>query len=313
VRLPAGFVSRPATWDDLDAVVTLVKACDLADAGVEDPVREHLEEDWRTAPGELDRRTLLAFAPGGDLAGLAQVFGFNPELSLDAWVRVHPEHRRRGLGAGLLEWTESRARSLVPEGARSKLVNSIPVEDRAGERLLVRRGYAPVRIFWHMERELAGPVEPARIPDGIRIRRYRAEDDADALYDTIEEAFTDHWGHEPHPREEYRERFERLDHGLVWVALEAREMVGALIARTIEGGSGWIDDLGVRRPWRGRGIGRALLLEAFAELARRGTATVALNVDSASRTGATRVYESVGMRMRRAWNLYEKPLPADVS
>jgi hypothetical protein len=46
VILPAGYSSRPAGWDDLDAVVTIFNACDLADVGYEEPMREHLEEDW---------------------------------------------------------------------------------------------------------------------------------------------------------------------------------------------------------------------------------------------------------------------------
>jgi mycothiol synthase len=310
VSLPAGYARRPATWEDIEPVAALVKACDLADAGVVDPVREHIEEDWRT--GDLDRHTALAFAADGELAGLAQVFGFNPDLSLDLWIRVHPRHRGRGLGSGLLSWAEDRAGELAPAGARPKLYNSVPAEDVAGARLLVARGYEPVRVFWHMERAFDGPVEPPLVPEGIHVRSYRDETDADPVYAALEEAFADHWGYEPYPREAHRERFERIDRGLVWVALAGEETAGALVARSLEG-SGWVDDVGVRRPWRGRGIARVLLLTSFAELAARGLPSVALNVDSENRTGATRLYESVGMRVRRAWDVYEKAPAADIS
>jgi mycothiol synthase len=225
---------------------------------------------------------------------------------------VHPDHRGRGLGAELLGWAEAAARGFVPVGAASKLYNSIPSEDEAGDRLLVARGYEPARVFWHMQRELDGPVTLSPVPEGIRIRTYRPEADATAVYEALEEAFAEHWGYEPYPLEAHTERFERQDRGLVWVALEGDDVVGVLVARTVED-SGWIDDLGVRRPWRGRGIGRALLLAAFAELAARGLPTAALNVDSVNQTGAPRLYGSVGMHVRRAWRVYEKPLEADVS
>jgi mycothiol synthase len=307
VRLPPGYATRPAGWDDLDAVVALVQACDLADAGVVDPVREHIDEEWRIAKDGLEPHVLLVHAGDGSLVGLAQVFGLNPELSVDAWVRVHPDHRSRGLGTALAAWTEDRAPGLVPPGASSKLYNSIPLEDEAGDRLLVARGFAPVRVFWHMERIFDGDPEPAEVPPGCEIRTYSHPADAETVHDVLEDAFTDHWGYEPYPRDLAMEQLSRRDPGLIWVATFEGSAAGALIARMLED-TGWIDDLGVRRPWRGRGMARALLRQAFAELARRGIVTVALNVDSENTTGATGLYESVGMRARRAWRVYEKPL-----
>jgi mycothiol synthase len=307
VRLPPGYASRPATFDDLDDVAALVQACDVADAGFADPVRDHLNEDWLTARHGLEPHVLLAHAPDGTLVGLAQVFGLNPELSLDAWVRVHPDHRARGLGTALAAWAEDRAAGLVPPGASSKLYNSIPLEDEAGDGLLTARGFAPVRVFWHMERVLDGDVEPLEMPPGCEIRSFVHPADAATVHDVLEDAFTDHWGYEPYPRDIALEQFARRDPGLIWVATCQGSAAGALIARALED-TGWIDDLGVRRPWRGRGIARALLRTSFAELANRGIGTVALNVDSENTTGATRLYESVGMRARRAWRVYEKPL-----
>ena len=73
---------------------------------------------------------------------------------------------------------------------------------------------------------------------------------------------------------------------------------------------GWIDDLGVRRAYRRRGIAEALLKTAFAELYRRGERRVGLGVDAESPTGATRVYERAGMRTLWHAIVYEKELRA---
>ncbi len=307
MRLPAGYASRPAGWDDLDAIVALSKACDLVDAGVEDPVREHIEDDWRVPGVDLERQTSLVLARDGSVAAYANVFGLNPHLSVEAWVRVHPAHRGRGIGGSAIDWTQERARELVPAGAASKLYNSVPSTDEAARRLLADRDYRQVRIFWHMERELSGTIEPARPPEGIELRTYRHEEDADAYFDAIEEAFADHWGFEPYPREVHMDEILRYDRDLLWLALDGVEIAGGLMAKTVEG-RGWVDMVAVRRPWRGRGIARSMLLTSFAALAGRGLGSVALNVDSESRTGATRLYESVGMHVRRAWDLFERPL-----
>jgi ribosomal protein S18 acetylase RimI-like enzyme len=51
-----------------------------------------------------------------------------------------------------------------------------------------------------------------------------------------------------------------------------------------------------------------LLLQAFKEFRARGFREVGLGVDAASLTGATRLYESVGMRVTAQFDIYEKQL-----
>ena len=66
--------------------------------------------------------------------------------------------------------------------------------------------------------------------------------------------------------------------------------------------------LGVRRPWRRRGIALALLHHAFGELYRRGKHRVVLGVDSQSLTGALRLYERAGMHVQLQYDNYELEL-----
>jgi ribosomal protein S18 acetylase RimI-like enzyme len=75
-------------------------------------------------------------------------------------------------------------------------------------------------------------------------------------------------------------------------------------------GHGWVNSLAVRDAWRRRGIGEALLRAAFAAFRERGTTTVVLNVDRDNTTGATRLYERAGMRLRRRWLVVAKTLTA---
>src|SRR6266487_313046 len=94
---------------------------------------------------------------------------------------------------------------------------------------------------------------------------------------------------------------------LFLIAEDFEEVVGMQTAVRF-GDVGWIDIVGVRRPWRRRGVARAMLVRGFADLAARGCRSVRLNVDAGNETGATHLYEDVGMTIRRAWDLYERPI-----
>ena len=59
-------------------------------------------------------------------------------------------------------------------------------------------------------------------------------------------------------------------------------------------------------PARGQGIGAALLRRSFADFAARGVRGLYLAVDAESPTGATALYERVGMSVVKRWDLWER-------
>ena len=126
----------------------------------------------------------------------------------------------------------------------------------------------------------------------------------------VEEGFAEHWGHEPHDFEHWQTvNFGQpwFDPSLTYLVREGDQVVAAEI-NAIRFGNGWIGHLATLKPWRGKGLGRALLLEAFGELYRRGERRIALAVDAGNETGATHLYESVGMRIAWQADVYEKSL-----
>ena len=74
--------------------------------------------------------------------------------------------------------------------------------------------------------------------------------------------------------------------------------------------TGMVDVLGVRRPWRQKGLGLALLHNTFGEFLRRGYKRVGLGVDTQNLSGATRLYKKAGMEVDREFVVYEKELRA---
>ena len=165
-----------------------------------------------------------------------------------------------------------------------------------------------------MEIELDEPPERSEWPEGITVRPFRRGADDRALYDAHQDAFRDSWDFQPEPYGEWRHYFlesEVADRDLYFLATAHDEIAGFAVCRVRvrdERELGWVTLLGVRRPWRRRGLGLALLRHSFGEFHRRGLSRVGLGVDAASPTGAVGLYERAGMRVVQRRDTYEKPL-----
>jgi ribosomal protein S18 acetylase RimI-like enzyme len=220
---------------------------------------------------------------------------------------VHRERRGRGLGSELVDRSEERLRALGVR--RVHAVTLAP--DVAAEPLLTGRGYREVRRFWEMTIELGDdpPPEP-QLPEGLQIEPFSSEV-AHGFHAALEEAFGDHWEFQPTSFEQWWDRqIKKPDHDpTLWFLVRSDEDVVAATRNDPErSGGGWIGAIGVRRAWRGRGLAKALLLHSFGEFHRRGQRRVGLGVDSENATGATKLYESVGMVVDSEQVVWEKGL-----
>jgi ribosomal protein S18 acetylase RimI-like enzyme len=136
--------------------------------------------------------------------------------------------------------------------------------------------------------------------------------DARPVYEAHQESFKDHWETTRMPFEEWEHWLMRegFDPSLWFIVEDGAEVAAISLCREHEGekGLGWVSVLGVRKPWRRRGLGRALLLQSFHEFQRRGFHAAALGVDAESLTGANRLYENAGMEVARRSDVYEREL-----
>ena len=303
---------RTATIEDLPEVLALTQAADLALLGETDWTEADLREEWANYDLELD---VFLLELEDRLAGYAAYESRGGgRLLADGYV--HPELKGRGVGAELLRLTEERAQADVetaPDGERVYLQNAALVNDPAVPPLFSAHGYAPERHFWRMVIDLDA-TPPVDVPEAIEIRLFDDATERRRLHEVLEEAFADHWESRSRPYDEWAKRIydvEGYDPSLVWVALEGDEIVAGNVCYWKRHGDwGWIGSIGVRPPWRRRGIAEALLATAFAEFSRRGERRAALGVDAESPTGATRLYEKAGMRVFWEAVVYEKELRA---
>ena len=306
--LAENFVARAPTTEDFRAVADLILASDLAGFGEPDYLEEELLAEWKDLDLETDAWVVVT--PGGELAGYAAIEQRVPAL-IFAEGYVHPRYTGHGVGSALIRLTEARAReraSLARPETRVSLNNTINGRDRAARQLLEREGYEAVRHFWRMAIELEEAPEP-ELPEGVSIRACVPGQEEHAIFKALDEALRDHWEHLPTTFEEWERRKKRFgfDPGLWLLAVDDDEIAGAAVSED-RSGTGWVNELAVKRLWRRRGLGLALLRRAFAEFHHRGIRKVALAVDSQSLTGATRLYERAGMRIERLYSLYRKEL-----
>jgi mycothiol synthase len=296
--------------DDLPAALVLLNACEIAETGQAEYTLDDLGAEWEEL--DLAHNAWLILAPEGPVVA-SVTLNDRGHGRIDTDGYVHPEYRGRGLGAALIHLAEARARELVadaPPGARVALTNTVSARDQAGRALLEQQGYTPSRHFWRMTITMDAPPPPPAWPAGITVRPFVAEQDEPAVHAAQVEAFSDHWGTVPEAFDAWVQRHlahPYFDPAVSWVARAGDSVVGSSINRLYPD-LGWIDAIGVRRAWRGRGLGLALLLQSMGEFYRRGQPKMDLMVDAQSLTGATRLYERVGMRVSEQYDRYEKEL-----
>ncbi len=307
--LPPGYATRPPTFDDIEAIAEVLLADDLQDTGQSIYDADFVRNQWPVRDFDPARDGLLVLGPGGAVVGFGNVLP-EGETRVKSWGVVHPKHRGLGIGSTVFDWIESRALERLAGVAGATFEHSINDVDEAARAIVLARGLRPVRSFRHMQIDLDGPRDPGTPPAGVEIRSVEAPADLERAHAIFVEAFEDEWGYRVIPFEEWRALevdIPGFDPSLWLLANEGGDAVGALNA-SADKDRGWIGEIGVRRAWRGRGIGSALLRRSFATFAQRGTPRVLLNVDFENPTGAMALYEKVGMRAVRGYDVFEKPI-----
>jgi mycothiol synthase len=309
-RLPTGYSLRHPTLDDLGAALAVIVAADLAESGETRTDKSDLRAEW--AGADLARDAWLVEDPLGRVVGYAMLSS-RAGVQLIGDVYLHPDHHERGVGSAITRTIEARAAELVslaPPNMRVSLNFYTAAPNERATALLTKEGYADVRRTREMAIVLA-TAPPAPIwPAGLVARPFVAGQDERAVYETISEAFDDMWGHLPRPYEDWRAHtVEHPDFDpALWAIVEGLGQPAAAICCYRFGERGHIRNLGVRRPWRRRGLGLALLRHAFNTFWARGITTIDLGVDAESLTGAMRLYERAGMRVTREFLRWEKEL-----
>jgi mycothiol synthase len=321
--------------EDLPAIVALINAADAVD-GFDQATGEAAFRVQLEHPGsfpEQDLFVVVGSRPDGTPARMPLGYGWldheDDEASDERNYRpryvVHPSARGIGLDrvivARLVKMAREReADPTLPPRGEVSFTTGVRERDASKRSLWEEIGLGEVRRFWQMYRPLDEPLDEPSHVEGVTIRPYRLPDDNAGARDAYNSSFSDHFDFQPDSEEAW-------EHGissapcrteLSWLAevdAEPGKIAGFCICWVYDDKNkltgreeGWIDILGTIRDWRGKGLGRSLLLHGLHSLKSAGLDTALLGVDSTSPTGANRLYESAGFRVRHVTVIYKAAL-----
>lgn len=316
------FTIRPATMGDLNEAVELFNLCSINMTGKPSFRLVDVRNEWLLPAFDLNSATRLVFTPDQRLVGYMEVWDIeDPPVKNWVWGMVHPDYEAQGIATQLMNWAEAKVRQTaqtVQTDLRITMEAGVTNHYQPAIDMVTDRGMVPIRRFLTMVTELAAEPPRPMVPQGISIRSMRGLEELKAIVFAVEDAFQDHWGFLERPFEKEYERWlhfvkndPEFDPKMWFLATAGDEIAGISLCKrkaSEDPDMGWVNTLGVRRPWRRQGLALALLHHSFRAFYARGKDRAGLGVDASSLTGATRLYEKAGMRPIREFIVYEKEI-----
>ncbi|MFP5341302.1 MAG: GNAT family N-acetyltransferase [Candidatus Limnocylindria bacterium] len=306
--IPGMHVRRPRDDDaDFTATAELIAAANRVDGIPWIPTARHLRDEAEHAAGWSPAdEALLVEVDGVVVADAAVERAVRDGVAVyETSGHVLPAWRRRGIGTALLRENLRRARERAAAEPADQpwALAGFADESEIGHLALLRNhGFEPVRWFFVMRRDLTAPVPEASMPAGLELRPL-TRDQHRVVFEAEAEAFRDHWNWREPTEEDAALTYGRseFDPDLWVVAWDGDEVAGVAQGwiwadenAALGVARGWLEHISVRRPWRRRGLARALTTEAMRRFAAAGMTDAMLGVDAASPTGALGLYESLG-------------------
>ena len=207
----------------------------------------------------------------------------------------------------------AEAEQIGRDGGAARVRSFVQGDDPVLRPVLEEAGWKPIRYSFQMRIDLDGELPEPEWPAGLTPRNLRPGEER-RVHEAHMDAFADHWDHHRYSFEDWTDfnlRDHSFDPSLWWLVEDGDELAALSLNSWHFSGDpkfGWIGILGVRKPWRRRGLAQALLRHSFRDFRDRGATRVGLGVDGENTTGAVRLYEHVGMRIVRRNDTYEKLL-----
>lgn len=232
---------------------------------------------------------------------------------------VLPEWKGRGIGGTLMRHGEEVLRERAtahPADAPKFFQVTLQSVETGARHLLEQMGYQPGRYFYEMVRPNLDDLPAFELPAGIETRPAQPAE-YHKIWDTLVEAFKEHWGEENHGEEDYALWLKRprLRPDLWQVAWDGDKPVAVVLnEHDAEGDArynrkrGFSEDICTLKEYRGRGIAQALIVQGLRQFQAMGLTEAELSVDTENASGALRLYEKLGYHPTKTFIAYRKPL-----
>jgi mycothiol synthase len=300
VVLPGYHTVRSPEPQDAEAIFGLLAGYNTAVVGFADCTLDEVAGEI-VDPG-FDRGTdgWLVFDRDGLPAGYAYTFGKgNREI-----VEIGVTSQNPAVAAWLLDQTMQRAREMGRDGGHAEITvdSTIYRADEPLRALLSGHDFVVGTTYNQMRIDHTEPVATPEVPAGVVVRR-GTFDEASRLiaHEVMIDSFRGQFGFVPRAHDDWvavldaRANFD-------WFQLTLLEIDGQAVAIRMcsdahleEENLGHVGMLGVLKEFRGRGLARFLLRDAFALDAAAGRTGTTLYVDTNNPTPALGLYLSAGM------------------
>lgn len=237
-----------------------------------------------------------------------------------AW-HIRPEWRGQGLEQAFLHHNQVRLRQVIQEQEGQVLSGERFFQAVASSaqpelaRLLEEDGFTAYRWTCRMTCSDLHLIPDLPMPVGLEVRRV-APDHYRPIWDALCDAFQDDPGYAPPSEDDYvawqqSSQFQPDLWQVAWDGSQVAGMVLNYIARDSDGdepATAWTEDICVRRPWRQRGLARALLARSMRMFHQMGFSQTCLGADFNNREGAHQLYASMGYQVISTQTSYRKPV-----
>jgi len=296
---------------DLPAMLEVNILSKLADGEEEGNSLEQITNTYEHLEHCNPYEDMIMAEVDGRLIGYSRVLFNFEENTGDAiyflFGYIHPDWRRRGIGRVMMLHNEEHLRQIAAGHAvkgKRFFETYLQTTQLGAVALAEQEGYQPARYGYIMVRPDLENLPDAPLPEGLEVRPVLPEH-VHLIWDASQEAFQDHWGYCREGEEEYQSwiHWPYFKPELWQVAWDGDQVAGMVLNfinisenEQFKRKRGWTENIAVRRPWRKRGLARALIVRSLAMLKELGMTEAALGVDTQNTSGALRVYESCGFK-----------------
>ncbi|SFM75734.1 GNAT family N-acetyltransferase [Variovorax sp. OV329] len=324
-----GLFFRPYRGEvDIPAMAHVANACSAADGLEVKRDAEQMARDYASFNDCDPHHDVRLVEVHGELVAYTRVWRYQEDARLMLHSQlgfVRPDWQGRGIGRSLQKWIEQRHREVAAQHAGTTHQHQVFVQQSEVRRraLIEAAGYTPERHFFEMLHSDLEHPPSFRLPDGLELRPVLPAHHR-LIWDTHREALRDHWGIAQSRPEDFQrwvgsKLFQPQRWQIAWdvatdtIVGQVKTWIDEDYNRMFDKRRGYTEHISVARPWRRRGVARALVAQSLRTLAEAGMTESHLGVDSDSLTGAVSVYEDCGFRVTKRNTTYRKPLVPNVA
>lgn len=235
------------------------------------------------------------------------------------FVRLLPQWRGQGIRRAMIHHLQNRLRQISqahPADRNQFFTSWADQGEVSWHQLLQDDGFKIVRYGFDMVRPSLDNIPHCPVPDGIEVRR-GSKAEWRQIWEAAREAFRDHWAMPEWDEASFFawEKYPTFNPNLWQIAWDGDEVAGGVLNFIDETENeehnrkrGYTETIFVRRPWRRRGVAKALITRSFQVLKEAGMEDAALGVDGENPNGALQLYHSLGFKEVKRGVTFRKPL-----